>query len=150
MKTNVIMWLVCFVVLVPMSCQKNTDDDSDDDMEENEPEIMFDDKVLIGSWSGTLQQIGYPDISMGLTLSKLEQDKKAGEVNIPGICASELFYSGKNGKNFNFKEDVLPGSQPDCIGGTSYLNIKSKDTINYHWTGDDFASNTAYALLVRK
>lgn len=150
MKTNVIMWLVCFVAFIPMSCQKNTENDSDDNMEENETEIMFDDKVLIGSWSGTLQQIGYPDISMSLTLSKLEQDKKSGEVNIPGICAFELIYTGKNGKNFNFKEDVLPGSQPDCIGGTAYLNIKSKDTINYHWTGEDNASNTANALLVRK
>lgn len=150
MKTNVILLLVCFVAFIPMSCQKNTEDDSDDNMEENEPEIMFDDKVLIGSWTGTLQQTGYPPISMDLILSKLEQDKKAGEVVIPGNCSTQLIYSGKNGQSFNFKEELLPGSHIDCIGGTSYLIIKSKDTINYYWTGEDNANNTANALLVRK
>jgi hypothetical protein len=150
MKTNRFIWLVCIVVFGAISCQKSTKDDSEENMEENNPETMFEDKVLIGSWAGTLQQIGYPSVSMVLSLSLLEQNKKSGEVNIPGSCTTELTYSGKNGKSFNFKEDVLPGSHTDCIGGTSYLIIKSKDTINYNWTGEDNANNTANALLVRK
>jgi hypothetical protein len=150
MKTNVILWLVCFVAFVPMSCQKNTEDDSDDDMEENEPEIMFDDKVLIGFWSGLSYQIGYPPIALDLNISKLEINGKTGEVSTPNSCASELIYLNKNGQSFNFKEDLLPGQSTNCIGGKSYLIIKSKDTLNYYWTGDDNASNTANALLVRK
>jgi len=143
MKNQIKFLVVLTVMFLFLACAKN-------ETEEEAANIKFADTTLLGTWEGNVVQDGYLPVSTKLTIDKLDKDKKAGDFE-GGECKVHFLYLGKVGDVFTFREDLLPGfSNPNCIGGTSLIEIKTKDKLEYVWTGDDFTYNTAKATFVRK
>ena len=143
MKTKMKLIFISAIMFFAFGCSKN-------ETEEETPKIKFADTTLLGTWEGNVVQDGYLPVFTKLTIDKLDKDKKAGDFE--GVeCKVNFVYLGKVGDIFTFSEDLLPGStNPDCIGGTSLIEIKTKDKLEYFWTCDDFTQNTAKATFVRK
>jgi len=118
---------------------------------------------IIGSWQGDVIQPGFGTIAFNITLSKLEEEAIAGQLNSEvtdisncddsiffcefGTCTAQWIYKGRNGSTYLFFEKQLAGS--DCGDGNIEAKITSSDELSFSWTDVTDSSNISSGILRR-
>jgi hypothetical protein len=134
--------LFILILNVQYSCSK------DSDPSDNKPEV-YEDKAMIGTWSGQVTQLGSAAV-LTLKIDKLEKDQLAGTAQ--RSCFREVTYKGRTGNTFGFAEVVPTASMTLYCGGQSSSIVKmiSKDVVEYTWTDATDTRNVASGKLTRQ
>ncbi len=89
------------------------------------------DLTLIGTWSGLVQQSGYPDYLTVMTIDSLVIGQASGETDYPTLpCTGANTFLSNTDSLHVFSETIYDGLCPD---GRSEIFKLAEDTIMWNW-----------------
>ena len=133
------VFFLLLILLPAVACKKE------------ESKLSAGEQLLIGTWSGTIMQVGYPDFTgtVQITDMKLQEDAGTGSYSSPACDFVWKYLSNTGDKSFQFYE-TIPVLNTGCVSGRVTLIILDDNRVSYDWTGVDDPQNVASGTFTRQ